>query len=113
MIRRFIIDESPARESTTVDAVSDDSAPPAAKVPWLRVVISFLLAIVIIAALVWFIRNNVTEYEQGWSELSDISTLWLVLLVGAGIINILAYPFTVLVAVPQLSYGEGLSLIHI
>lgn len=87
--------------------MSDESAPPAARVPWLRVALSFLLAIVILAALAWFIRNNVTEYEQGWNELSDISTLWLVLLVVAGIINILAYPFTVLVAVPQLSYHQG------
>lgn len=88
----------------------DDGEPEviaSAKVPWLRVVVSFGLAVVIIAALTWFIRNNAAEYEQGWQEVSSISTTWRVALVVAGLVNILVYPFTVLVAVPQLSYWQG------
>lgn len=80
---------------------------PTPRVPWLRVIVSFGLAAVILAALTWFVRNNMAEYEQGWQEVSQISTFWRVMLVAAGLVNILVYPFTVLVAVPKLTYTQG------
>ena len=86
---------------------AEQEAIASAKVPWLRVVVSFLLAAVIIAAMTWFIRNNAAEYEQGWREISAISDFWKGALVVAGLVNIVVYPFTVLVAVPQLSYWQG------
>lgn len=97
------------RDPLPADPVSDTEAEEIAKarVPWARVIVSFLLAIVIIAALVWFIRNNASEYEKGWQEVSAIDTVWKAALVCAGLLNILVYPFTVLVAVPQLSYWQG------
>lgn len=87
--------------------VTDEIAGPPARVPWLRMVVSFGLAIVILVAVGWFIRTNAAEYEQGWDQITQISTLWRALLVMAGIVNIVVYPFTVLVAVAQLTYVQG------
>ncbi len=84
-----------------------DAMPSTPKVPWLRVIVSFLLGAIIIAAVYWFIRANSAEYEEGWAEILQIPTIWIVLLILACIVNILIYPLTVLVAVPKLRYHQG------
>lgn len=96
-----------AETPTAASAEPEDELPPAGRVPWVRVVVSFLLAVVIIGAVYWYIRQNSAEYEQGMSEILQVPIGWLIVLVVAGVVNIVVYPFTVLVAVPGLRYHQG------
>lgn len=72
-----------------------------------RIVISALLGIAVVVAVIWFIDQNAATYEEAMTELTTISPVWIGLLVATAILNIVVYPFTVLVAIPQLSYWQG------
>ncbi|MFN8126278.1 MAG: YbhN family protein [Candidatus Nanopelagicales bacterium] len=73
----------------------------------IRIVVSAFLGVAVIALVVWFIDQNAATYEEAITELTTIPTAWIAVLVVAALINIVVYPFTVLVAVPGLSYWQG------
>jgi len=72
-----------------------------------RLAISFVLGVAIVGAVVWFIDTNELTYEKAWQALLTISVVWQGLLIAAGVLNIVVYPFTVLVAIPALTYWRG------
>lgn len=72
-----------------------------------RIGVSAVLGVAVIALVVWFIDQNAATYEEAITELTSIPPMWIAVLVVSSLINIVVYPFTVLVAIPQLRYWQG------
>lgn len=72
-----------------------------------RLVITAAVGVIVMVGVFTLLFPQISSYEQALQQLERMSYWWIGALALAGLLNILAYPLTVLVAVPGLSYRRG------
>ena len=72
-----------------------------------RIIIMLVIGIVVMVGIFSVLLPKVGSYEEALEQLTTMSMPWVIALVIAGLINIFAYPYTVLVSVPGLRYWPG------
>lgn len=72
-----------------------------------RAITTSVVGIVVVVAVFALLMPQVASYEDALNELATIPAEWIVALVAAGILNIVLYPLTVMVAIPKLGYWRG------
>lgn len=99
-------EQSPARSDAPADtepAVPGNPKKPSKK----RLIITAVLGIIVMVGIFTVIFPKLGDYGQSIEQMKDMPLPWVIALVLAGLLNIFAYPFTVLVSVPGLKYWAG------
>lgn len=93
--------------ATSVDD-GDELPPEATKRPSRkRLFISLGVGIVVMVGLGFLLLPKIDSYETAIYSLQHMSWWWIAALIVACLLNIMLYPFTVLVSVPGLKYWHG------
>lgn len=69
-----------------------------------RTIITAILGLVIMVAVFAFLFPNFGSYEKALAQIAALPSVWIWVLVGAGLLNIAAYPLTAIAAIPGLPY---------
>lgn len=69
-----------------------------------RTVITAIIGLVIMVAVFAFLFPNFGSYEKAFTQISQLDTIWIVVLIATGLFNIAVYPLTANAAIPGLSY---------
>lgn len=72
-----------------------------------RLIITAVVGIVVMVGIFTVIFPKLGDYGQAAEQLTQLPPEWIIALVFAGLLNIFAYPYTVLVSVPGLKYWAG------
>lgn len=72
-----------------------------------RLIVTAVLGIVVMVGIFTVIFPKLGDYGEAAKQLKDLPLPWVTALILAGLLNIFAYPFTVLVSVPGLKYWAG------
>lgn len=72
-----------------------------------RLIITAVLGIAVMVGIFTVIFPKLGDYGEAAKQLTDLPLPWVTALIIAGLLNIFAYPFTVLVSVPGLKYWAG------
>ncbi|MEI8083275.1 MAG: lysylphosphatidylglycerol synthase transmembrane domain-containing protein [Actinomycetes bacterium] len=105
--------EDPASDSdyptaTGLDVDGGTDTPKVPKKPSKkRIIIMLVIGIVVMVGIFSVLLPKMGSYEEALQQLTTMSMVWVAALIIAGLINILAYPYTVLVSVPGLRYWPG------
>ncbi len=98
-------------ESTTGPQVPTDLEPDlpgnSKKPSKKRLIITAVLGIAVMVGIFTVIFPKLGDYGAALKQLEDLPLPWVTALIFAGLLNIFAYPFTVLVSVPGLKYWAG------
>ena len=73
----------------------------------MRTLLSLLIGLIIMVAVFFFLFPQLGNYGKAFDQLQNISPMWIALLVAAGLLNIVLYPFTAIAAIPHLSYRHA------
>ncbi len=101
-----VTDESTAGPQVPTDLEPDppgNSKKPSKK----RLIITAVLGIVVMVGIFTVIFPKLGDYGAALKQLEGLPLPWVAALIFAGLLNIFAYPFTVLVSVPGLKYWAG------
>lgn len=72
-----------------------------------RLIITTIIGLVVVVGVFTLILPEIGSYGQAFERLKTLDTIWIAALITACALNILAYPYTVLVSVPGLKYWHG------
>lgn len=100
------------------DDLAPDSAPESAgaapgaewaprRISRKRILITASISVVVVVGVFALLFPQLGSYAQAFNQLGSMPVLWVIALVASGVINIVVYPFTVLVSVQGLRYWPG------
>lgn len=69
-----------------------------------RTIITAVIGLVIMVAVFAFLFPNFGSYEKAFAQIGQLDTIWIVVLIATGLVNIAVYPLTANAAIPGLSY---------
>src|SRR5688572_28141959 len=79
---------------------------PKAKSPT-RQVLQILFSLLLVAAVAWYIKSQVADFSDVWTEMRDMSGLELAVLAVAAVWNLATYWIITVAATPGLTYPQA------
>lgn len=70
-------------------------------------IISSIIGIAVMVGVFALLLPKASSYQEAFAQLEHLTPIWLAALLGAGVLNIMLYPFTVTAAIPHFPYRHA------